>query len=129
MGILGDLAYQYDAAGNRTGVGGSLARTLPPDPVPSATYDAANHQLSFGDQTMTYDANGNLVSITEPSGATTFTWDARNRLVGLVGPGLTAPFAYDAFGRRVAKEINGELTRSRQPVLHRWLFCRNRTTL
>lgn len=49
LGTLGDLTYQYDRAVNRTGVGGSLARPLPPDPVDSALYDAANRRLQLGD--------------------------------------------------------------------------------
>lgn len=109
-GLLGNLTYTYDPAGNRTGVGGSFARILLPDPVASANYDAANRQLIFGDRVMTYDTNGNLTALTDPNGLTTFTWDARNRLVGLSGPGASASFAYDALGRRVAKEINGQTT-------------------
>ena len=106
FGLLGDLTYEYDPAGNRTAVGGSFARTLLPDPVPSSSYDAANQQLAFGDKTMTFDANGNLETITDPTGTTTFTWDARNRLTAVNGPGLTANFEYDAFDRRVQKIIN-----------------------
>lgn len=41
-GVLGNLAYQYDAAGSRTSSSGSFVRTLLPDPVTTATYDAAN---------------------------------------------------------------------------------------
>ena len=47
-GVLGNLTYQYDATGNRTQVGGSFARTLLPDPVASASYDAANRQRALG---------------------------------------------------------------------------------
>ncbi|NJD67632.1 MAG: hypothetical protein FIA90_02990 [candidate division NC10 bacterium] len=109
-GLLGDLTYTYDPAGNRIGVGGLFARTLLPDSITAGTYDPANRQQSFGDKTMTYDANGNLTSITDPNGLATFTWDARNRLVGLAGPDATASFVYDAFGRRVVKQINGSAT-------------------
>jgi RHS repeat-associated protein len=112
-GVLGDLTYTYDAAGNRIGVGGSFARTLLPDPVPSATYDAANRQLSFGDKVMTYDANGSVVSITETTGMTTFTWDARNRLVALNGPAVVGSFAYDAFGRRTKSLMDGQAAQFR----------------
>lgn len=104
--LLGDLTYQYDAAGSRTGVGGSFARTLLPDPVTAATYDPANRQRTFGDKMMTYDANGNLASLTDSTGTTTFTWDARNRLSAVTGPGLMASFAYDSTGRRVQKTVN-----------------------
>jgi hypothetical protein len=105
VGQLGDLTYQYDATGNRTGIGGSYARTGFPTAIASASYDAANRQLTFGGQTLTYDANGNLAS----DGATTYTWDARNRLATLTGP-TTASFQYDPLGRRARKMINGSPT-------------------
>jgi RHS repeat-associated protein len=106
--LLGDLAYQYDPAGNRIAVGGSFARTLLPNPVPSATYDVANQQLAFGSRTMAYDANGNLTGLADVTGTTTFTWDARNRLTAVSGSGATGTFTYDAQGRRVGRVIGGE---------------------
>jgi RHS repeat-associated protein len=106
-GLLGDLTYAYDPAGNRIGVGGSFARTLLPDPVTAAAYDPANRQRTFGDnKMMTYDANGNLASLTDLTETNTFTWDARNRLSAVTGPGLMASFAYDSTGRRVQKTVN-----------------------
>jgi len=105
-GVLGDRTYQYDPAGNRSRVGGSFARTLPPNAVASATYDAANRQRLFGDKSMTFDANGNLTTITDATQTTTFTWDARDRLIGVEQPGTLASFAY-AFGRRLGKTVNG----------------------
>jgi uncharacterized protein RhaS with RHS repeats len=42
MPVLGTLSYSYDAAGNRTSVGGTWVRTVLPEAVASATYDAAN---------------------------------------------------------------------------------------
>ena len=109
-GLLGDLTYTYDAAGNRTGVGGTFARTLSPDPVASASHDASNRQLVFGTKTMSYDANGNVTSIANSGAVTMFTWDTRNRLVALSGQELTAAFAYDATGRRAEKTVNSITT-------------------
>ena len=109
-GVLGNLTYQYDAVGNRSHVGGSFARTLLPDPVASASYDAANRQLGLGNRAMTYDANGNLTALMDPSGMTTFTWDARNQLVALTGSALNASFAYDGRGRRSTQVVNGART-------------------
>lgn len=109
-GVLGNLTYQYDQAGNRIQVGGSFARTLLPSPVASATYDATNRQRVFGDAQMAFDANGNLTTIIEPGGTSGFTWDARDRLVGVEAPGTVASFEY-AFGRRIAKAIDGVPTR------------------
>ena len=55
---------------------------------------------------MTYDENGNLLSVTNNCGTTNYTWDARNRLVGINGykpdcSPLTASFKYDTLGRRI----------------------------
>jgi RHS repeat-associated protein len=103
---LGTLTYGYDAAGKRTGVGGTWARTSLPPALAGATYDAANQQVTFGASTLTYDLNGNLTS----DGTTTYTWDARNRLASLSGPSTTASFQYDPLGRRTQKTINGTAT-------------------
>jgi RHS repeat-associated protein len=104
-GPLGDLAYQYDATGNRVAVSGSLARTLLPDPVVAATYDAANRQLAFGDRLLTYDANGNMTSITDSSGTKALVWDARNRLIRLTTTSTDLQWIYDAQGRRVHSRV------------------------
>jgi len=72
----------------------------------SSTYNAANQQLSFGGQTLSYDLNGNLTS----DGTSTYTWDARDRLTAISGPGVNASFQYDAAGRRSSKSINGATT-------------------
>ena len=106
VGTLGDLTYQYDSTGNRTAVGGSFARTLLPDPVTSASYDAANRQRAWNGLMLTHDANGNLTT----DGSTTYTWDARNRLSALSRAGTTAAFRYDSFGRRRDKTINATET-------------------
>jgi hypothetical protein len=44
---LGDLTYTYDAAGRRTSLGGSWARTGIPAALSSATYDAANRLTAW----------------------------------------------------------------------------------
>jgi RHS repeat-associated protein len=108
--ILGTLTYAYDGNGVRHAVGGSWARTGLPQPVASATYDAANRQLIFDGQTLTYDFNGNLTS----DGASTYTWDVRDRLAELSNAGMAASFQYDAVGRRIGKTFNGTAT----TVLH-----------
>ena len=110
LGVMGDLNYLYDKAGHRIGVGGSLARTILPDPVTSAQYDMANRQLQYGNNAMAYDQSGNLTTITNPMGLTSFSWDARNRLKDIVSPTTTSNFAYDVFGRRARKTVSGQTT-------------------
>ena len=77
---IGDLAYTYDRAGNRIQFGGSWARTGLPQPVTSATYNAADQILSWGTQGLTHDLNGNLTN----DGTTTYAWDARNQLASMI---------------------------------------------
>ncbi len=108
--VLGDLTYAYNKIGRRIVVGGSFARTGLPQALSTGTYDAANQQLTLGNKSATFDANGNLATLTDSSGTTTYTWNARNQLAALTGPSVTASFQYDAFGRRVRKTVNGVTT-------------------
>ena len=107
---LGNLTYEYDKAGNRTKIAGSFARTGVPQGVNSTAYNAANHQMTFGDKTLTYDNNGNLTSSVDAAGTTLYTWNARNQLTGISGPGVNVSFVYDGVGRRQKKTINSSLT-------------------
>ena len=102
---LGTLTYTYDAAGRRTALTGTWARTGLPTAVASASYNANNQQTAWGGQTNTFDLNGNLTG----DGTNTYTWDARDRLVGIAG-GTSASFTYDSQGRRASKTIAGTTT-------------------
>lgn len=102
---MGDLAYQYDAAGQRIQESGTLARRAMPAAVASATYDAANRLTAWGGTALAYDFNGNLTS----DGSRTYTWDSRNRLKTIAGA-ATASFSYDAFGRRSSATVSGSTT-------------------
>jgi YD repeat-containing protein len=102
---VGNLTYTYDAAGNRSSVGGSWARTGIPAALTSATYDAANRATTWGTTSLSYDSNGNLTG----DGATTYSWNARNQLTGLSG-GISATFVYDGLGRRRGKIVSGTTT-------------------
>src|ERR1035437_2624623 len=94
-----NLTYNYDLAGRRVGVGGTLASTQLPAAVSSAAYNA-NNQLTQWDATaMTYDANGS----TRSDGMNSYGWDARNRLASADNNG--ASFSYDPLGRRVSKTV------------------------
>jgi YD repeat-containing protein len=50
---LGNLTYTYDAAGNRTQIGGSWARTGLPQAVTSATYNTSNQLTNWAGTTLT----------------------------------------------------------------------------
>ncbi|MGH9410199.1 MAG: RHS repeat domain-containing protein [Vicinamibacterales bacterium] len=102
---LGDLAYSYDAAGERTSVGGSWARANLPAALSSATYDADNQTGTFGGVSFSYDPNGSLTN----DGTNAYSWNARNQLASISG-GASASFAYDGTGRRRSKTIAGSST-------------------
>jgi RHS repeat-associated protein len=96
--VLGTLSYTYDAAGRRTTVTGSWARTLLPAELGAASYNAANRLTQWDGAALTYDGNGNLLS----DGARTYSWDVRNRL-SAIGGATPATFQYDGLGRRTSK--------------------------
>jgi RHS repeat-associated protein len=102
---LGTLTYSYDGKGQRTGVGGTWARTGLPPAVASATYDNANQIVTWGGTPLSYDANGNLTN----DGTRSYTWNARDQLTAVVGP-QTANFAYDGLSRRRAKTVGTATT-------------------
>lgn len=99
---IGDLSYQYDAAGRRTQIGGSLANTGLPQTMASATYNAANELTSWAGTTHSYDDNGNLTA----DGQRTYTYDSRNRLKTIAGA-ATGSFGYDPLGRRSDRTVAG----------------------
>jgi len=102
---LGDVSYQYDAAGQRMSTGGTFARTGLPQALTSATYDDANQIATWGGTPFTYDANGNLTS----DGIRTYVWNARNELESMSGP-VSANFTYDGLGRRRGKTVGSTTT-------------------
>lgn len=103
--VIGDLAYSYDNAGQRTTTGGILARTALPTAIASTVHNANNQLTNKDAVAQSYDNNGNLTN----DGSRTFTWNDRNQLVAIAGAD-TASFAYDAFGRRRTATVNGQTT-------------------
>lgn len=103
--VLGDLAYTYDNGGRRIATGGSLAHAALPEALADAAVDAANRLTAAGTQTLTYDANGNLIG----DGSRQYVWNARDQLVQIQDSAgaVIAAFTYDAFGRRQTKTIDG----------------------
>jgi RHS repeat-associated protein len=91
--IIGDIAYIYDAAGRRSQMSGSLAQSSLPLALASAQYSPTNELLLWGTISLTYDANGNLLS----DGSNTYSWNSRNKLSAINGG---APIEYDVVGRR-----------------------------
>ncbi|WP_324699060.1 RHS repeat domain-containing protein [Geobacillus icigianus] len=100
------IAYTYDGFGNRTKMvktKDGLSTTI------TADYNAANQLVRFGDETITYDANGNRLE----DGQYRYEWNEADQLVSITRKGESAPFVtyqYDEDGRRIQKTVNGVVT-------------------
>jgi RHS repeat-associated protein len=104
-----DSAFSYDAAGNRLRQTGQAE---------DAVFDAANRLLQDADFDYAYDANGNRVrrSDRDTGEVIEYAYDAENRLVSVIrraapggAPQGVASYRYDAFGRRIRKEVDGDV--------------------
>ncbi|MBB4074529.1 YD repeat-containing protein [Anoxybacillus voinovskiensis] len=97
------IAYTYDGFGNRKQIvetkdGQSTTTT--------ADYHAANQLVRFGDETITYDANGNRTE----DGEYQYEWNEADQLVAIPRKGESTPFVtyqYDEDGRHIHKTVNG----------------------
>jgi YD repeat-containing protein len=72
---------------------------------PTLTFDTnnTNHIATFGLQTVTYDAAGNLIQDGTGVGTHTYQYEAEGRLKS-VDNGTTATYYYNALGQRVQKQ-------------------------
>ena len=101
-------SYTYDGFGNRTSVkvveNGKETKSI------AATFNEGNQLVKFGNESLTYDANGNRIS----DGKYKYTWNEDDQLVSITKQGATTPFAtykYDEDNRRIEKSVNGQVTR------------------
>ncbi len=113
-------SFGYDAAGNRTrftdGRGNPFITTYNSWNLPESTIEPATPTYpNIADRTFTaaYDADGDLVSRTEPGGVSVAnTYDKTGRLTGQTGQGAEATttarsFGYDLAGRMVSASAPG----------------------
>ncbi|WP_255258214.1 DNRLRE domain-containing protein [Bacillus toyonensis] len=100
--------YTYDGFGNRTSLkvteNGKETKSV------TATFNEGNQLVKFGNESLTYDANGNRTS----DGKYTYTWNEADQLVAVTKKGESNSFAtykYDDDNRRIEKNVNGVVTR------------------
>ena len=97
----GLLSYTYDNKGNRLkGMEGKMYE-----------YDKADQLVSYNDKGIAceYDANGNLISVTQEDKKTLYRYDAKDRLIeAKLASGDKIRFGYDPFGNLFRYEKNGK---------------------
>ncbi len=90
-------SYVYDANGN-----------LVSGPAGNAQTTAGDRMLGYGNRSITHNAAGDLVSISEGGNDTLFDYDAGGLLRGIVlADNTEITHRHDALDRRVARLING----------------------
>jgi RHS repeat-associated protein len=101
--------YAYDSNSNRTTKTTGVK-------VESATYDAQDRLLTYGDSTYSYTANGELLAKTDAAATTRYQYDVLGNVRSVSLPdGRTIEYVIDAQNRRVGKKVNGALVRG-------WLY-------
>ncbi|HYR30203.1 MAG TPA: RHS repeat-associated core domain-containing protein, partial [Thermoanaerobaculia bacterium] len=86
--------YAYDNAGNRTDSGASLAPN-------------SNRYASFAGYALEYDFEGNLTRKSKAGFDQRLTWNALGQLTSITTNGAVATFGYDAMNRRVRRTADG----------------------
>lgn len=97
-------SYVYDSMGNRTSSHLSA----------SHSHNTVNRLTADARFDYTYDANGNLTRKTERATAqqTNYTFDSENQLSQInFSNGTSAAYRYDGLGRRIEKNVGGQITR------------------
>jgi RHS repeat-associated protein len=98
-----DLAYVYDALGNRV-------RTIENGVTTEYSTNNLNQYTTVGLAALGYDADGNLISEFDGGEDVAYAFDAQNQLVSVVTAAGTWQYEYDAFGNRVATVHDGQRT-------------------
>ena len=95
-----DLAYVYDALGNRI-------RTIENGVTTEYTANSLNQYVRVGQTNYVFDLDGNLIQEITPQGTNTFVYNDENRLIAVSQGADTWEYLYDALGNRVATTENG----------------------
>ena len=101
-----NIAYQYDAVGNRTQrtLSGDVSRTT------SYQYDSNDRLTQTTDSqngitTYGWDARGNLISKTNGAATTSYSWRSDNRLLSITQGSTKVVYAYNPLGHRIKRYV------------------------
>jgi|GEM_PF-1336769 len=100
--------YTYDQAGQ------PVSETAPNGGTKTFVHDNQNHliEIHYPDSSKvvySYDGNGNLTSMTDPTGTTTYAYDELDRLTSSTDSfGKTVGYGYDLIGNRTSVTYPGD---------------------
>jgi RHS repeat-associated protein len=96
--------YTYDENGNRLGHAGKSG-------LASATYDAQDRLITYGNASYAYTENGELIAKAQGGVTTQYHYDVLGNLMQVILPGdITIDYLIDGQNRRIGKKVNGQLT-------------------
>jgi RHS repeat-associated protein len=96
--------YTYDENGNRLGHAGKSGMF-------SATYDAQDRLITYGNASYAYTENGELIAKAQGGVTTQYHYDVLGNLMQVILPGdITIDYLNDGQNRRIGKKVNGQLT-------------------
>ncbi len=95
-----DLAYAYDALGNRI-------QTIENGITTTYTANNLNQYVTVGQTNYTFNPDGNLIQQASTSGTTTYFYNDENRLISLVSSQGVAAYTYDGVGDQIKATENG----------------------
>lgn len=110
---IAHYTYTPDPVGNYTQINAQVEPITAPLSAQNATYENndLNQITSDGENTYTYDNNGNRKTRAGSGITTTYSWDYENRLTAISGAGTSASYKYDALGNRIEKTMQATTTR------------------
>jgi RHS repeat-associated protein len=97
-----NFGFAFDNIGNRST--STIAGT-----ETTYTSNNLNQYTQIGTQTPTYDADGNMLTVSLSTGDWTYTWNAENRLIKAEKSDQKLEFSYDYMGRRVEKKVTDKV--------------------
>ena len=96
-------SYTYDNNSNRISATINGVTT-------QATYDQEDGIDTYGDNTYTYDTDGQLNQKITSEGITTYSYNSKGTLTKVVTPTNTIEYILNPLGQRVAKKVDGQIT-------------------
>ncbi len=100
--LITDLAYSYNENGNIAEIKDGITKSGIMEQTTKMEYDTSNRLIRYNGETVTYDADGNMLYGPLNGQMASFTYDCRNRLIRTeTDSGEVTKYLYDAENNRI----------------------------